>query len=171
MMKRYLLSTVLLMTVLVAMAQSHVTGQVIESDSQEPIAQTTVRLLRADSSLVTGAVTDLDGRFRVKAPKAGNYIVQVTCVGFKTFTKRVKMEGDKDVALGTVSLKPDAIMLKGATVTGQAAKVTLKADTFVYNAAAFRTPEGSVVEELVKRLPGAEVSDDGTKLMVRRSRR
>ena len=33
---------------------------------------------------------------------------------------------------------------------------------FVYNAAAFRTPEGSVVEELVKRLPGAEVSDDGT---------
>jgi len=162
MMKRYLLSTVLLMTVLVAMAQSHVTGQVIESDSQEPIAQTTVRLLRADSSLVTGAVTDLDGRFRVKAPKAGNYIVQVTCVGFKTFTKRVKMEGDKDVALGTVSLKPDAIMLKGATVTGQAAKVTLKADTFVYNAAAFRTPEGSVVEELVKRLPGAEVSDDGT---------
>ena len=101
MMKRYLLSTVLLMTVLVAMAQSHVTGQVIESDSQEPIAQTTVRLLRADSSLVTGAVTDLDGRFRVKAPKAGNYIVQVTCVGFKTFTKRVKMEGDKDVALGS----------------------------------------------------------------------
>ena len=53
-------------------------------------------------------------------------------------------------------------MLKGATVTGHAAKVTLKADTFVYNAAAFRTPEGSVVEELVKRLPGAEVSDDGT---------
>ena len=41
-------------------------------------------------------------------------------------------------------------------------KVTLKADTFMYNASAFRTPEGSVVEELVKRLPGAEVSDDGT---------
>ena len=31
-----------------------------------------------------------------------------------------------------------------------------------YNSAAYRTPEGSVVEELVKRLPGAEVSDDGT---------
>ena len=160
-MKRYLLSTILLMTVLVAMAQSHVTGQVIESDSQEPIAQTTVRLLRSDSTLVTGAVTDLEGRFRVKAPKAGDYIVQVTCVGFKTFTKRVKMTADKDVALGTVSLKPDAIMLKGATVTGQAAKVTLKADTFIYNASAYRTPEGSVVEELVKRLPGAQVDDDG----------
>ena len=52
-------------------------------------------------------------------------------------------------------------MLKGATVTGQAAKVTLKEDTFVYNASAYRTPEGSVVEELVKKLPGAQVDDDG----------
>lgn len=53
-------------------------------------------------------------------------------------------------------------MLKGATVVGQAARVTVKEDTFVYNASAYRTPEGSVVEELVKRLPGAQVSDDGT---------
>ena len=53
-------------------------------------------------------------------------------------------------------------MLKGATVTAHASKVTLKADTFVYNASAYRTPEGSVVEELVKRLPGAEVSEDGS---------
>ncbi len=83
--------------------------------------------------------------------------MQVTCVGFKPYTKTVNVTADKDVSLGTVELKPDAIMLKGATVTGQAAKVTLKADTFIYNASAYRTPEGSVVEELVKRLPGAQV--------------
>jgi hypothetical protein len=53
-------------------------------------------------------------------------------------------------------------MLKGATVVGQAAKVTLKEDTFVYNSSAYRTPEGSTIEELVKRLPGAQISDDGT---------
>ncbi len=45
-------------------------------------------------------------------------------------------------------------MLKGAVVTAMAQKVTLKEDTYVYNSAAYRTPEGSVVEELVKRLPG-----------------
>lgn len=144
------------------MAQRQVTGSVIESDTEEPIAQTTVRLLRTDSTLVTGGLTGLDGKFRVKAPSAGQYIIQVTCVGFKPYTKRITLSDDKDLALGTLTLKPDAIMLKGATITGNAAKVTVKADTFVYNAAAFRTPEGSVVEELVKRLPGAEVSDDGT---------
>ena len=63
--------------------------------------------------------------------------------------------------LGILTLTPDAILLKEATVTGQAAKVTVRKDTFVYNADAYRTAEGSVVEELVKKLPGAQVDDDG----------
>ena len=161
-MKRILLFFVAVLTALTSMAQQQVTGKVIESDSQEPVAQTTVKLLKTDSTLAAGVLTKLDGSFSVKAPNSGSYIVQVTCVGFKPYTKRVSVQADKNVQLGTIELKPDAIMLKGATVTGHAAKVTLKADTFVYNAAAFRTPEGSVVEELVKRLPGAEVGDDGT---------
>ena len=161
-MKRSLLFFVAVLTALTSMAQLQVTGKVIESDSQEPVAQTTVKLLKTDSTLAAGVLTKLDGSFSVKAPKAGSYIIQITCVGFKAYTKRLSVQADKDVKLGTIELKPDAIMLKGATVTGHAAKVTLKADTFVYNAAAFRTPEGSVVEELVKRLPGAEVDDDGS---------
>ena len=133
----------------------------MESDTQEPMAQTSIRLLRTDSTFVAGALTNLQGYFHVKAPAAGKYIIQITSVGYKPYTKRITVAADKDVALGKVNMRPDAVMLQGATVTGQAAKVTLKADTFVYNAAAFRTPEGSVVEELVKRLPGAQVDDDG----------
>ena len=40
--------------------------------------------------------------------------------------------------------------------------MVLKEDTFVYNASAYRVAEGSVIEELVKKLPGAQVSDDGS---------
>jgi len=153
-----------LMTVtiaIIAMAQRSITGKVIENDSQDPVAQTTVRLLKTDSTMVKGVLTDLNGQFSLKAPATGRYIIQVTCVGFKTYTKRINVTADKNVALGTIALSPDAIMLKGATVTGHAAKVTVKADTFVYNASAYRTPEGSVVEELVRRLPGAQVDDSG----------
>ena len=160
-MKKLLLLILMSVSVIQAMAQRNITGKVLESDSQEPVAQTTVRLLKTDSTLVTGTLTNLDGLFRVKAPSAGNFIVQITCVGFKPYTKNVKVTADKDIALGTINLDPDAIMLKGATVTGQAAKVTLKEDTFVYNASAYRTPEGSVIEELVRKLPGAQVDDDG----------
>ena len=160
-MKRLLLLVLMPLMAVVAMAQRNITGTVVENETGDVLPQTTVRLLRTDSTLVKGALTKLDGQFSLKAPSAGKYILQVTCVGFKPYTKRVTVSGDKDVALGKVALKTDAVMLKGATVTGQAAKVTLKADTFVYNASAYRTPEGSVVEELVKRLPGAQVDDDG----------
>lgn len=149
------------MASVVALAQRNISGTVVENETGDPIPQTTVRLLKTDSTLVKGVLTGLDGKFMLSAPQAGKYIVQVTCVGFKAYAKNITIKGDKDVALGTVAMRPDAIMLKGATVTGQAAKVTLKADTFVYNASAYRTPEGSAVEELVKRLPGAQVDDDG----------
>ena len=159
---RILLLTAALLMAVAATAQRAVTGRVIENDTQEAVAQTTVKLLKRDSTLAAGVLTNEEGRFSVKAPADGQYIVQITCVGFKAYTKPVDIKNGQNVSLGTVALKPDAVMLQGATVTGQAAKVTLRADTFIYNASAFRTPEGSVAEELVRKLPGAQVSDDGT---------
>ena len=76
-MKRFFLCMLMVASAMLAMAQ-HVTGIVIESDSQEPVAQTTVRILKSDSTLVTGGLTDLDGKFRVKAPSAGKYIVSLS---------------------------------------------------------------------------------------------
>ena len=160
-MKRLLILIVVSVTTIVAFAQRTVTGKVVEQDTQDAVIQATASLLSGEKVVANG-VTGTDGRFSVKAPSSGSYTLKITYVGFKTYTRKIKIEDDKNLAAGTISLAPDAIMLKGATVTAHASKVTLKADTFVYNANAFRTPEGSVVEELVKRLPGAEVSDDGT---------
>ena len=124
--------------------------------------QVTVQLLRADSTYVTGAISNESGLFHFKAPENGKYLLKITSVGYKTIIKRIAIEQDKNLAMGNVVIGADAIMLKGAVVTAMAQKVTVKEDTFVYNSSAYRTPEGSVVEELVRRLPGAEVSDDGT---------
>lgn len=58
-------------------------------------------------------------------------------------------------------MDPDAVMLKEAVITAEAPPVTVKADTTEYSAAAYPVPEGSMLEELVKKIPGAEVSDEG----------
>ena len=158
-MKKYVLLIVALMMTVVTFAQRTVRGTVVEQDAQEAVIQATASLLSGEK-VIANAVTNTEGAFSIKAPE-GSYTLQVTYVGFKTYTKKISLK-DKDYNAGTIKLEPDAIMLKGATVTARAQKVTLKADTFVYNANAFRTPEGSVAEELVRRLPGAEVGDDGT---------
>ena len=143
------------------MAQHSVKGIIVEAGTEEPMVQTTVRLLKKDSTVVSGGVTDVMGRFQVKIPKTGRYTIQITCVGYKPLSLTLKLGGDKDFDMGTVVMEPDAVMLNDAVVTGQASKVIVKADTFVYNASAYRTPEGAVLEELVKRLPGAQIDDDG----------
>ena len=158
-MKKYVLLIVALMMTVVTFAQRTVRGTVVEQDTQEAVIQATASLLSGEK-VIANAVTNTEGAFSIKAPE-GSYTLQVTYVGFKTYTKKISLK-DKDYNAGTIKLEPDAIMLKGAIVTARAQKVTLKADTFVYNANAFRTPEGSVAEELVRRLPGAEVGDDGT---------
>lgn len=153
--------TILMASSFAAMAQRAVTGTIVESDTKEPLALTTVQLLRKDSTLAVGGLTADNGSFKLTAPADGQYILKVTSVGFKTLTRNVTIAGGKNAGLGTLAMSVDAIMLKGAVATGHAAKVTTKEDTFIYNAAAYRTPEGSVVEELVKRLPGAQMDDDG----------
>ena len=160
-MKRLLLVLMTAVMVTAVDAQRVVSGKIVETDTREAVIQATVALMENDTKVAANAVTNSNGLFTLRAPKNGTYTLRVTYVGFKTYTKKVTISGDKDLRMGTIALSPDAIMLKGATVTGQAQKVTMKADTFVYNAAAYRTPEGSVVEELVKRLPGAQVDDDG----------
>ena len=158
------LFTAVFVLCIATMAQAQerqITGKIVDNESKEAIMQSTVQLLRSDSTFISGALTDENGEFTIQAPEDGKYIIKVSNIGYALLTQNVTISQGKNVALGTLKMKSDAIMLQGVTATGQAKKVVIKEDTFIYNAAAFRTPEGSVVEELVKRLPGAEVSDDG----------
>ena len=141
-----------------------VTGKVTEKSTGEVLPGATALLLNEkDSSQVTGAATNTNGLFTVAPKKAGNYILRISYMGFKTYTKNLSLtKKTGKVDLGTIALEEDAKMLQQANVVARLAQVEMKADTFVFNADAFRMPEGAVLEELVKKLPGVEVAEDGT---------
>ena len=150
------------LTACIAMqAQVSISGTVTDRDTKEGIEQVTVQLLRGDSTFVKGTLTNESGAFSIDNVDDGRYIVKLSSVGYQPYCKDVRVKGGKTIDLGTLVMGADAIMLKATTVTAQAQKVILREDTFVYNADAYRTPEGSVVEELVKKLPGATVDESG----------
>lgn len=162
-MRKTVLTLLLLFIAMMMQAQQHlITGAIIDKGTNEPVEASTVQLLRADSTYISGAISDENGLFSLQAPEDGSYLLKITSVGYKPTVRRIMMTQGKDLAMGKININAEAIMLKAATVTAMAKKVVLKEDTFVYNSAAYRTPEGSTIEELVKRLPGAEVSDDGS---------
>ncbi len=161
-MRKLFLTLCLTVAAVAAFAQEQtITGRVLDRDSKEGIIQATLQLLKKDSTFVVGALSDDDGNFKVVAPDAGTFLLKITSVGYKTVVRTLTVTKGKETALGNITVAADAVMLKEVTATGQAAKVVLKEDTFVYNASAYRVAEGSAIEELVKRLPGAQVDDDG----------
>ena len=139
-----------------------ISGQVMDAEFREPMAQATIQLFTVtDSVFVGGTVSDNRGNFSVEAPNNGTFRLKISSVGFQTIQRDVTLRRGQNQELGTLLMSPESIMLKEAVITGRAAQVIVKKDTLVYNPDAFRTPEGSAIEELIKRMPGAEVDEDG----------
>ena len=141
-----------------------VTGTIMDGGLNEPLPGAAVVLLNPkDSTQVTGVVSNVDGQVNMPVSKYGTYVVRISYMGYITQYKDITLSRQtKTLNLGTITLQEDAKVMKEAQVTAQLAQVEMKEDTFVYNAGAFRVPEGSNLEELVRKLPGAEVGDDGT---------
>lgn len=166
-MKNFL--TALLLTALgagnvAAQTKFAVSGTVIEKETNEAIASATVQVLSLpDSSFVAGAATDMSGKFTMQNVKKGRYALKISFIGYqnKAVTLDLTKEKSKKVDMGYITLMSDAVMLQEAKVYGNASKVSVSGDSLVYNASAYKMAAGSALEDLVKKLPGAQVDDDG----------
>jgi len=161
-MKKIFLSLLLLVAVgTSAVAQRSVQSTVFDAKNGMPLEMATVRLLKAaDSTLVQGAQTNTNGYFSLPGIRPGNYILIVSSVGYVEHRENINMER-RDVIVKNIQLKEDAKLLKEVEVKGTAAQLVVKGDTLEYNATAFKVQENAVVEDLLKRLPGVEITSDG----------
>lgn len=166
-MKKLLIWTVLLLTAtLSTYAQNKivtVSGRVIEAGTKEPVELAAVQLLSLpDSAQVAGMTTSTQGYFSLSKQKPGKYLLKVSFIGYVTKIIPVQLTAIVPAKkMGNIELATDAVMLQEAVVVAEAPQVTVVEDTLMYNSSAYRTPEGAMLEELVKKLPGAEIDDDG----------
>lgn len=152
-------------------------GRVVDTETQQPVPFAAVRLLSfPDSTMLAGGATDDKGIFKLtpfehKTTNESKGIVDslllhISFVGYKTIYYTIPVSSRNPVAdLGDIHLFPEGFMLEEAVVVGQAPMSITEGDTTVFNASAYRTPEGSMLEELVKQLPGAEIDEDGKVLI------
>lgn len=143
-----------------AQQKYRISGSIINKTDQEPIIQAGVRLLQlSDSTFVSGTVTNYDGNFAITA-LPGNYIINISYLGFQPLYKKIEIV-DKDISLGTLSLTEDGVLLNEAVVIAKAPEISVKGDTVEYNADSYKVQETAVLEDLIKKMPGAEVGTDG----------
>lgn len=139
-----------------------VSGRIME-DTKEPAIQATVQLLTLpDSTQAAGIASNMQGYFTLPKVRAGKYVLKVSYIGFKNKYLPLQLSASApNKNVGTLTLESDAVMLAEAVITAEAPQVQVVEDTIAFNSSAYRTPEGAMLEELVKKLPGAEVDEDG----------
>ena len=164
------LLAIIFLSILPAAAQRDgLSGRVIDKEDKSPMAKSTIQLYRLtrktgnklDTTFVSGVLSDDNGRFSFNNVSAGQYLVKVTFLGYKHYYQAFNKERGRDLAIGTIAMEASSVQLDEAVITANLPKMVIRDDTVVYNADAFRVPEGSVIEALVEALPGAKIDDDG----------
>ena len=141
-----------------------VKGIIFDTISKQPVAAATITVLqRSDSSLVTFTMTTNKGEFTLNNISYGDYRLLVTHVNYHNVNKYFTInEAHKNVDLANIEVSDKNKVLEEVVIQAEAPPVTLIGDTVQYNAGSFKTKPNSVVEDLLKKMPGIQVEKDGT---------
>ena len=144
--------------------KANVTGFVKDSEDGEALVRATIQIMSEDTTkMIAGGVTNTLGGYTIKNVEEGTYIVKISYLGYHNFTRKITIKNGSTIHnVGTTLLIPNTILIEGAVVEAALPQMEVREDTIIFNADAFKVPEGSVLEDLVKKLPGAEVDNDGT---------
>ena len=153
----------LLVPVVRANAQTHhnITLQVLDAANDEPVGFATVSLsVPGSSASPKYALSDGEGKAILERVKPGKYQLKVEILGYKTFIKEIEVTKAED--LGIFKMETDQQVLDAASVSATGNPIIIKKDTVEYNASSFKTTENDMLVDLLKKLPGIEVSEDGS---------
>ena len=169
-----------LITILLCLCHYNLSGQIVilsdmnkyqnvrlrmtlqDKETKEPIPFATLYLIPdGDTTITHFGLTDEAGDVTIKDIPSGKYLVNAEMIGYKAYRKVHNLNGWQN-DLGIIKLEQDLQLLETAVVTAAGNPILVQNDTLVYNAAAYRVGENAVLEDLLKKMPGMEVSDDGT---------
>lgn len=138
-----------------------VTAQVLDSLTKEPVAFASAYLRHPKDTVITSFVlTDTLGKATLKDVTKGEHLLCIEYLGYKPVYRRIFVRGNFDAKV--ILMQPDDKVLKAASVSAVGTPMEMKGDTLVYNASSFRVMSNDNLADLLKKMPGVEVGEDGT---------
>jgi hypothetical protein len=147
-----------------AHSQGTIKGTLFDSVAKAPLALATVTVFGAkDTSLVTYRLSNAEGEFKVPGlPIKKELRVVISFSGYSAFRHEFILQNDETLHLDSIFLHPVSKELDEILVIAERPPVTVRNDTIEFNASSFKTLPTSLVEDLLKKLPGVEVDRDGS---------
>lgn len=149
----------LLLLLVATISYSQVTMEGVVRDSlKNPLELANVIALNKTSgTLESYGITDKFGKYRLKLSKNTNYKIQVSYIGLENL--------EEDLSTKESDITKDFIMKQGNSLEAveltYEMPVTIKGDTLVYNADSFKNGTERKLEDVLEKLPGVEINEDG----------
>ena len=136
-------------------------ASVVDSLTNEPVAFASVYVIPSKDTTITNfTLTDAQGKATLDEVPLGSYVFHVEMMGYKPFVKE-RYFREAEVDMGTIRLQVDEHFLQAATVTDVGNPIVVKQDTVEFNASSFRVGANAMLRDLLKRMPGMEITEDG----------
>ena len=140
---------------------SEIKTVVLDSLTNEPVAFASVYVIPSKDTTITNfTLTDAKGEAKLEEVPYGSYVFRVEMMGYRPFVKE-RYFREEEVDLGTIRLQVDEHFLQAAVVTDVGNPIVIKQDTVEFNASSFRVGANAMLKDLLKRMPGMEITEDG----------
>lgn len=146
----------------IAQEEGYITGT-LQAETGEPIGFASVAVMQQDLQQVTGTIADENGKFSIKSPQAGMYLLRISAVGYTDmetapFEINISSPGKDFLVL---SLTPDVTQLKEVSIEASRPEITHEADRMVVRVEGTAMAAGNNAFTVVSRLPGIFVDPNG----------
>ncbi len=146
-------------------------GRIVDKTTGEEIIGAVVEV-QSRGKRVAIITSGYKGTFTLALPSGGAYEVMVEYLGYETLTKRFSVAAsDKEVNLGSLQLKTSSIVMEDVKVKGSMMRTSIKGDTVVYNASAFKVSADATAHRMLNKMPGVTVSSTGIEVQGRNVQR
>ncbi|NHE57588.1 TonB-dependent receptor domain-containing protein [Cyclobacterium plantarum] len=144
-------------------AQNSIHGTLVDANENTPIEYGSVGLYSAsDSSLVSGAVSEPDGKFELSGIKPGEYYLLIQFMGYNSFTKEdLTFTRGQSLDLGMVELAPNEQLLEMVEVSGSRFTTMHQIDRQVFESGEFMSGQGGNAIDLIRNLPSVSINAEG----------
>ncbi|MCF6294322.1 MAG: TonB-dependent receptor family protein [Flavobacteriaceae bacterium] len=154
---KYIITIMLCLIASVTFAQIKVEGVVKDSIGNPLELANVIAINQQTKALDSYGITNDKGRYKLNLKSNASYKLQVSYIGKKTFEEVINttdIDLTKDFTLQNDNLLDEVELTYEMPVS-------IKGDTLIYNADSFKRETDKKLEDVLKRLPGVDINDDG----------
>ncbi len=159
-MNKLFLAIILLFSLSITAQNIKVRGVINDSIGKPLELANVIATVKESGAIESYGITNYEGRFQLDLPANNTYILRASFLGFETVEKEVIISEDASDFNQNFVLNPLENQLDGVEIVYEM-PVTVKGDTIVYNADSFTNGTERKLGDIMKKLPGVEINDDG----------